>query len=229
MFFKSEEIDDMEIKCLIFDCDGLMFDTEHHVSIMWKRVSEKHGLELPENFFGMIFGSGPETLTKVKEEYPEHMALSPEISENILPFIRESIEKNGNINKKGLVELLQYLNEVKKYKVCIASSSPTDYLYWLVSTIGYDFDFDVILGGDKVKNRKPDPEIFLKAAEIVGVNPENCLVLEDSKNGHKAALAAGMHRMFIEDIVARDDEMKCYIEFQRDNLSEVIDFLKTLD
>ncbi|MBR5003840.1 MAG: HAD family phosphatase [Erysipelotrichaceae bacterium] len=217
----------MNIKCLIFDCDGLMFNTEYYSRQNWKNMGKKYNLTMDEKFFEQITGAGPTHFKKVMDERPDIQEHLTEIRANRNPTIAKAIEELGNINKKGLVELLRYLKESNQFKVCIASSSPCEYVKWLVSTIGYDYPFDVIIGGDMVKNAKPDPEIFLKAASLVNIEPENCLVLEDSKLGHVAAKNAQMHRMFIKDLVEPDDEFKTLIEHQRNDLAEVIDFLKT--
>lgn len=216
----------MKIECLIFDCDGLMFNTEYYSRQNWLRIGKKYGLVMDEELFEQITGAGPDHFQKVMDARPDLHEHLPEIRANRNPTIAHAIDELGSINKKGLVPLLKYLHESKKYRVCIASSSPKAYVEWLISTIGYDYPFDVIMGGDTVKKAKPDPEIFLKAAESAGVKPENTLVLEDSKLGHMAAKSAGMHRMFIKDLVEPDDVFKALIEFERNDLGEVIDFLK---
>ncbi len=184
---------------------------------------------MDEPLFEQITGAGPTHFQKVMDERPDIKAHLTEIRANRNPTIAKAIEKYGNVNKPGLIELLKYLNESGKYKVCIASSSPSDYVKWLIGTIGYDFQFDVILGGNLVKNAKPDPEIFLKAAELAGTKPEECLVLEDSKLGHMAAKNAQMHRLFIKDLIEPDEEFQSLIEFQKNSLDEVIDFLKEIE
>ncbi len=219
----------MKLTCLIFDCDGLMFNTEAYSRQNWLRVGKKYNLEMDESLFEQITGAGPTHFQKVMDARPDIKAHLPEIREGRNPTIAKAIEELGNVNKPGLVELLSFLKESGKYKVCIASSSPSDYVKWLVSTIGYDYPFDVIMGGNLVKNAKPDPEIFLKTAELANVKPEETLVLEDSKLGHVAAKNALMHRMFIKDLVEPDEEFKSLIEFERKDLKEVIDFLKEMD
>ncbi|MBQ4342821.1 MAG: HAD family phosphatase [Erysipelotrichaceae bacterium] len=219
----------MKLKCLIFDCDGLMFNTEYYSRQNWLRIGQKYNLFMDEPLFEQITGAGPTHFQKVMDARPDIKEHLSEIRANRNPTIARAIEELGNVNKPGLVELLKFLKQSGKYKVCIASSSPCEYVNWLVGTIGYDYPFDVILGGDLVKNAKPDPEIFLKAAEMTGTDPEHCLVLEDSKLGHVAAKNAGMHRMFIKDLVEPDEEFQSLIEFERKSLDEVIDFLIKMD
>lgn len=219
----------MKLKCLIFDCDGLMFNTEYYSRQNWLRIGQKYNLFMDEPLFEQITGAGPTHFQKVMDARPDIKEHLSEIRANRNPTIARAIEELGNVNKPGLVELLKFLKQSGKYKVCIASSSPSEYVKWLVGTIGYDYPFDVILGGDLVKNAKPNPEIFLKAAEMTGTDPEHCLVLEDSKLGHVAAKNAGMHRMFIKDLVEPDEEFQSLIEFERKSLDEVIDFLIKMD
>ena len=219
----------MKLKCLIFDCDGLMFNTEYYSRQNWLKVGKKYNLKMDEALFEQITGAGPTHFQKVMDERPDIHAHLAEIRAGRNPNIAKAIDELGNINKPGLVDLLTYLKESGKYKVCIASSSPKEYVEWLVSTIGYDYPFDVIMGGNLVKNAKPAPEIFLKTAEMAGVLPEETLVLEDSKLGHIAAKNANMHRMFIKDLVEPDEEFRQLIEYEKNDLSQVIDFLKEMD
>lgn len=219
----------MKLRCIIFDCDGLMFNTEYHAQNTWKKVLNQYQIELPEHFFDWITGAGRLQFQEVMNDYPQIYAHHEEIEQHRLPDLKAVIEQEGNVNQPGLVELLQYL-KTQDLKVCIASSSKTEYVRWMITTIGIDFDFDVILGGDQVKNGKPNPDIFLKAASLAGItDPAECLVLEDSKNGHIGAKAAGMHRLFIEDMIQPDKMMQEeLIEFQCDSLDQVIPLLENL-
>lgn len=216
----------MEIKCIIFDCDGLMFNTEYHSYCVWRSVMKKYGIVEPEGFLNSITGCGHHQFRQIMANYPEIDAIVPEIRASSRPSLIQYIKDHGNINKPGLTELLCWLKK-QNYKVCVASSSAIDYVEWMLSTIGIEFEFDAVVGGDQVKEAKPNPAVFLKAAELAKIDPESCLVLEDSKNGHLAAKAAGMHRCFIQDQVIPDDEMKNeLIEFECSNLQEVIELLE---
>lgn len=219
----------MKLRCIIFDCDGLMFNTEFHAQNTWKKVMNQHQVELPEHFFEWITGAGHLQFLEVMNAYPDIYAHYQEIEQHRLPDLKAVIEEFGNVNQPGLVQLLQYL-KTQEYKVCIASSSKTEYVRWIITTIGMNFDFDVIIGGDQVEKGKPNPDIFLKAASLAGIiDPSQCLVLEDSKNGHIAAKAAGMHRLFIQDMIQPDKMMKEeLIEFQCASLDKVIPLLEEL-
>ncbi len=216
----------MKIECLIFDCDGLMFNTEYLCRQTWLKVAEKYNLNIPDDFFRQTTGAGSSVFVRLEKEYPKLIQLLPEVKNNLKPCIEKAILTNGNINKQGLVELLSYLKNRKDIKTAVASSSNADHVCWLLSTIGIEFHFDAIVCGNMVTHSKPDPEIFLKAAELTNTPVQHCLVLEDSKNGHLAALRAGMHRVFIKDLIEPDQEFSQLIEFERHDLSEVIDLIK---
>ncbi len=210
----------MDIKCIIFDCDGTMFDTERIARTAWNKIFADHNITVADDFFDHITGGGKKELNRMLEANPKIEAVLPQISEYKHQILEDEL-KNGNINKKGLLELINYL-KTSNLKVCVASSSKIDYVQHLVNSLDTDFKFDFIIGGDQVKQAKPDPELFLRAAKQVQVLPEHCLVLEDSKNGIKAAIAAKMHHVFIKDLIEPDNEMKNMLEFTCDDLSNVI-------
>ena len=124
----------------------------------------------------------------------------------------------------------QYISRLveKGYKIAVCSSSALAYVKALIATCSTKLEYDVIICGDMVKHAKPDPEIFLRGAEELGVDPENCMVLEDSKQGILAARAAGMHRCFIPDTITPDEVMKEALEFETPSLFEVITLLESL-
>lgn len=215
----------MKIECVIFDCDGLMFDTETISTQCWRAVAQRHNIVLDDEFFYKIIGSGKKNFAEVMVDHQDLLPYMEEIRANRVSTIMEAAKKIGSINKKGLVELLDYL-DLNHYKKAVASSSHRSYVENLLSSIGRDTQFDGIVCGDEVVHGKPDPEIFLTAAKKAGIAPENCVVLEDSKFGILAAKAAGMHSVFIYDMVQPDTQMQNAIQSQGDSLLDVIEFLK---
>ena len=93
---------------------------------------------------------------------------------------------------------------------------------------GFSMDFDFILGGDMGIKSKPEPDIYLTIAKKLGVRPENCIVLEDSKTGLMAAKRANMLSVFIEDMVHYNSEIEEYMQYQCKSLNEVINILRSL-
>lgn len=214
----------MEMKALLFDCDGLMFDTEIVAQRIWQEVADANHYTLPDDFFVQITGSevkpslfqDPVVGTMFQQAHAKRYDLN----------FWKSIQKDC-LNKKGLLELFAYL-KTKSYKIAICSSSPKVYVEILLNSVSKPLQYDLLLGGNLVSKKKPDPEIFLKAAEILEVAPEACLVLEDSKNGIIAAQRAHMHHCFIADTISKDEELKQMIEFERQDLSEIIELLEEI-
>ena len=209
----------MKIEAVLFDCDGLMFDTEIVAQQIWRDEAYHYGITYPEDFFQQITGAGG-------RDNARYLA-SIEGMEDILPKIKEkrfdlefwrSINTDC-LNRKGLIEIFTYLED-NGYKIAICSSSSRAYVEALIGTCSKKLHYDAIVCGDMVRHAKPDPEIFLRGAEEVGVKPENCLVLEDSKQGILAAKRACMHSCFIPDTIVPDEELQC------DSLLDVIGLLE---
>lgn len=127
--------------------------------------------------------------------------------------------------KPGLHELLDFLR-ARKIKIAVATSSNRDTTLHLLTSAKVKDYFDAILCGDEIVKSKPDPEIFLKAAEKLQCLPSHCIVLEDSSNGVLAAHHAGMKVIMIPDLVEPTPETLCYVFKQMYTLSEVKNYLE---
>ncbi len=215
----------LDIKAVLFDCDGLMFETELISQQIWKDEAMKLGFTLPEDFFINITGSGGEALNRYLSSIPNGMHLFEVMKKKRFDISFWSSIQKDCLNKKGLITLFQWLKQ-NGYRIGICSSSYRTYVEALLSTVSTPLEYDAIVGGDMVTYAKPDPEIFLVGAKILSVQPSECLVLEDSKQGIIAARRAGMHSCFIEDTIQPDQSMKEMIEYQAENLEEVIQLLR---
>lgn len=215
----------MKIKCIIFDCDGLMFDTERLSIENWHKMSKKHNFAIPDGFFIKITGATREACAEIFTKINNLEDCIDDIRAQRMKDIEIATATIDNLNKKGLIELLTYLNS-QNYLVAIASSSEKNYVQSLVDHMSFKARIDYIVAGSMIENSKPAPDIFLNVATTLNLDPSECLVLEDSKNGLKAAYSALMPSIFIQDTVTPDEEMKQYIKYQLDDLSQVINFLK---
>ena len=126
--------------------------------------------------------------------------------------------------KPGVKELLTYLRE-KGYKIAMATASAREYSMDNLRLAGIDEFFDHVITGDMVKEAKPNPEIFLKAAEALGEKPENCLVLEDSLNGVEAGIKGGFVTVMVPDLTQPDEELRQRVDRVCGSLLEVRDWL----
>ena len=175
---------------VLFDWDGVVIDSSLLHEKSWEIVAEEYSFPLPEGHFKAGFGKRNETII------PHILKWSEEPDEiNEIAFAKESayrhlIKEQGIEALPGVRDFLNWLNS-ESVPCVIASSTPRDNLLAALPVLGLEGFFIGMISGDDVNNGKPDPEPFLKAADIVKTSPENCLVLEDSHSGVAAGLAAG--------------------------------------
>lgn len=215
----------MKFKAIIFDCDGTMFDTETLSMLSFTKIADKLNYTLPSGFFDNIMGTTSKHIANYINSLPELSNELPNIVKLWHDLIDEGCIKKDSLNKEGLINLLEYLFK-NNYKVAIASSSRIEHIQKLLNHMTKKYPFHAIISGNQVENSKPAPDIFLKASEMLNVNPSECLVLEDSKNGIKAAKNAGMSNILIKDVINFDEDDYIYVDNELNNLNEVINYLK---
>jgi haloacid dehalogenase superfamily, subfamily IA, variant 3 with third motif having DD or ED/haloacid dehalogenase superfamily, subfamily IA, variant 1 with third motif having Dx(3-4)D or Dx(3-4)E len=176
------------MKAVIFDMDGVIVDTEpiHKKQILAFITEEK--LNLSAEQYDSIIGTS--NFWSVIEE------LNPQID---IKVAMEKLNIWGDDHKVDYPSIFrqsipQFLKELRAagYKIAVASSSPRSAIEEVLTSCNiYDY-YDVIISGREVPNGKPAPDVFLKAAELLGVPASKCVVIEDSKNGVQAGVSAGM-------------------------------------
>jgi beta-phosphoglucomutase len=183
----------MKIKACIFDLDGVIVDTARYHFLAWKRLADDLGIHFTESdnerlkgvsrmaSLEIILEIGKMKIDDAKKEeyarlknqwYVDYIKrMSPE---EILPGVRE------------------FISELKHANISVALGSASKNTPLILERVNLKNMFDAVADGNNVTKAKPDPEVFLKAAEMLGVNPENCVVFEDAVAGVQAALNAGM-------------------------------------
>ncbi len=204
-------LDKNGIKAVLFDMDGLMFDTERLYMETWYPSAKKYGYDVNEEQLISLLGKTAELGREICEGYFGKDFPFYEIRKTRLALSDAVIREKGIKIKPGLLPLLDYLDR-QGIKKAVATSSEKVTADFYLKTAGLTDRFDAVVSGDDVKKSKPDPEIFLIAAKKVGVEPENCLVLEDSFSGIRAAHAGGMHPVMVPDILQPTDEIKTLCE-----------------
>ena len=192
---------------VIFDMDGVIFDSERLIADLWREVAEEKKMPDIDIAIQRSIGITNDATTQVfKELYGEDFPY--EEYKKIVSTRFHAKYDNGKLpTKPGIKELLIFLQE-NKIPTAVASSTRTAVVETEICDAGLLPYFDRIIGGDQVTNSKPNPEIFLKAADALNAKPEDCYIIEDSFNGIRAAHAAGMHPIMVPDLLDPDDEIK---------------------
>ncbi len=195
------------IKAVIFDMDGILIDTERISFNAFKEVLKGYNYEMSEEFYLTMIGRNVKSIKEVMlREYGDSFPFD-EIYEKKVKIAVETIDRDGVIIKPGVHELVDYLKD-NNYKIAVATSTRKERAHYLLEQIGIKHKVDYIICGDQVINSKPDPEIFLKAAKGLGIEPQNCMVIEDSDAGILAASRAGMKGINVPDMKKPDENMK---------------------
>ncbi len=192
---------------VIFDMDGTIFDTERLVLDCWERVGEKHGIPgIREVFMRCIGTNHARTQEIVYGHYGKDFPYEKFSGESSVLF-HEIADTEGIPVKPGAAELLKYLSE-NKVPLGLASSTRLAVVTQELQAAGlYDY-FQVVVGGDLLKNSKPAPDIYLMTCGRMGVVPENTYAIEDSYNGIRSAHSAGMRPIMVPDLLPATEEMR---------------------
>lgn len=211
---------------IIFDMDGLMFDTERVFIEAWDYAGEKIGIGKAGYMVYKTLGMNVVASYNVwKEEFGDSYN-QDELRKYTKEFLQNYYEENKVPVKKGLYNLLDFLKHIN-CKMAVASSSPRwEVEKHLKEANIYEY-FNGIVCGDMVQNSKPDPEIYLKACELLDVNPSECYALEDSKNGLLSAYRAGCKPIMVPDLWQPDDEILKVIVGKYNDLDEVKEAFET--
>jgi HAD superfamily hydrolase (TIGR01509 family) len=212
------------VKAVVFDMDGLLVDTETVVFEAMQVTAQNSGWELPFDVFKRMIGL-PHVLSD--QIVLEHFGPACEL-ETWRAGVRENfhrIAEAGVALKTGVIELLDAL-DARGLPRAVATSSNRESVQHSLGQHGLLTRFDAFVTRDEQVNHKPHPEPFLKAAEAMGVAPGDCLALEDSHNGVRAAAAAGMMTIMVPDMLDPTEEMRTLCVRIAQDLHEVRDLLE---
>jgi HAD superfamily hydrolase (TIGR01509 family) len=213
------------ISGVIFDMDGLMTDTERLYIDLWCRILREQGMEehreVVTRCIGMDHGKMRAYIAETLGADFDYLSVLGEVGRRSEQYCQE----NGIPVKPGLYELLDYL-DANRIPYAVATSSRGQGARSKLERIGVLSRLRGLVTGDMVEKGKPDPEIFVRAAQALKLPPKNCLVLEDSPHGILAAYKAGCLPMMIPDLWQPDEDIKALLYAQGNSLLDVIPVLK---
>ena len=210
----------MSIKGAVFDMDGLMFDTENLTYKLQRDILAEAGLEFSLDDYKKTIGKRLADLPVLFYDlFGESYDFDRFRLECRNAYIKYT-EEYGIPVKDGLFELLDKLKE-KDIKIALATSTTRRSAERTLKIAGVFDYFDELVCAEDVKNGKPDPEPFLKAAEKLSLEPSECMALEDSVNGIKSAYLAGMKTVMVPDLIEPDDEIKAMCDLVLGSLNEL--------
>ncbi|MCK5152845.1 MAG: HAD family phosphatase [Spirochaetales bacterium] len=179
-------------KCIIFDMDGVLIDSEPLHFDFESRLFKSLGITVSREQHETFVGTTSKTMwTIIKQTNNLPFTVSELILKGQSEFLVYLENKNSLEPILGITELLNKLKN-DGYILALASSSPHRLINYILSNCNLEKFFKVRVSGDDVNYGKPNPEIFLNTSELTGVKPNDCLVIEDSANGVRAAVKAGM-------------------------------------
>ena len=206
---------------VIFDMDGTLLDTQRVYLAGWEYAGLNQGIKGLGDHVACVCGMNIMGWTRyLNEKFP---TLD---TDRFNKEMRQYVAEHQVVRfKKGAEELLKYLKN-RNVKIGLASGSSRESVDHHLNEIDAFKYLDVTLSSQEVKNGKPAPDIFLEAAKRMGVEPKDCFVFEDSENGVKAAVAAGMRCIGVPDIAQFKDEIKKSLFAELKSLDEAMEIFE---
>ncbi len=210
---------------VIFDMDGVMIDSERQSTLGWKLAARDNNIDMPEWLIDSFKGRPAEYSKLLFDDYFKGKADYWQLRQQRIEHVHEIRQREGIPVKKGLFELLNYLRN-KNIPCAVATSTQKESAEKTLHKIGAWDYLKAVVYGDEVEKGKPEPDIFCHAAKQIGVEPENCIVIEDSITGIMAGHAAGMYVVHVPDTIIIDDDTRKLTNVICDDLEKVIDVIE---
>lgn len=212
------------IDAIIFDMDGVLFDSESITRKMWKQAAQEYSVSDIETAVSDCTGrSIPDTCAYLVKKYGRSFP-AMEFRKRCSELFHAYVDKNGLPLMYYAREILDYLKQ-HGYRLALASSTRKSVVEKELADAGLRGYFETVTCGDMVTHSKPDPEIYMEACRSLGVDPLKCLAIEDSPNGILSAYGAGLKPVMIPDQIQPDDEIKARLFILCSNLKELEKYL----
>jgi HAD superfamily hydrolase (TIGR01509 family) len=214
----------VQIKALIFDMDGLLVDTEPLAYQAMDAFLAKHDVERRQDIHDQMLGRRlPEAIAIVKDGYGLPHPLDDLIADYSL--MRRDV-LIGNVKPMpGAIEAVRF-GHAAGLRIGLASSGLRDQVTLSLNEAGMRGLFEIEVTGDDVTRGKPAPDLFLRAAEGLGIEPANCVVFEDAPAGVAAAVNAGMRAVAVPNLHSREMDFPVKPDAVLDTLHDAIPWLQ---
>ncbi|MBR4993574.1 MAG: HAD family phosphatase [Lachnospiraceae bacterium] len=215
-----------DYKAVVFDMDGVIFDSERAIMGCWIELADKYRLKDIEKAFLSCTGTTASRTREIMlETYGDDFPYDEYAKESSRMF-HERYDNGKLPIKSGVFEILEFLKNSGK-KIALASSTRRESVINELRDAGLIDYFDEIVTGDMVSNSKPAPDIFLKAVETLGIEAEDAYAIEDSYNGIKSAFRGNLRPIMVPDLLSPNDEMTQMSEIILPSLNDVITYLNS--
>ncbi|MDR1793966.1 MAG: HAD family phosphatase [Erysipelotrichaceae bacterium] len=219
----------MKISAVIFDLDGVVLDSESLPYASWSWLEEKYGIRFDYRKIYTVFGGGGKKRKNTWDSILSAYFDDPKEAEAASLWRRQELDRRiaekGIPIKDGFWDLWDYLKKIQMPNI-LATSSPVFRIEREFALCKDKNPFTLMITGDDIVNYKPHPEIFLKAAAKLKVPIEECLILEDSHNGIRAAVASGGIPVMVVDSLPPTKTITKHVYRVVYNLRDIIDLLK---
>lgn len=193
----------MQFKAIIFDLDGVICHTDEYHYLAWKAVADQLGIPFDRTINNRLRGvSRMESLDIILEKYSGTLS---EVEKEELATQKNELYKQylSRMSTADLsAEVKETLDALRAKGLLLAIGSSSKNTAFILHQIGLEGYFDAVSDGNNIKRSKPDPEVFLKAAEFVNTEPKDCLVIEDAVSGAQAGHRGGMKVAAVGDASA---------------------------
>ena len=212
------------MKAVVFDMDGVLFDTESVCMKAWDYAGEVMGVGKAGYMVLKTLGMNADKAVEIiRTEFGAGFdaVKFKQIGKN---YSYDYFNTYGVPEKPGLYEILDKKKN-KGYKIALASSTSSQSVHHHLKEKDIEKYFDAVICGDMVEKSKPEPDIYLKACAQLNENPDNCIAIEDSKNGILSAHRAGLQVIMVPDLWQGEAETDSFLLAKCKSLIEIMSIL----
>ena len=214
-------------KAFIFDLDGVIVDTAKYHFLAWKKIATELGIEFTEEHNELLKGVSRVRSLDIILELGNREASQEDknkwLTQKNNDYLSQLVDMDSSEILPGVIEVLKYLKENNQ---SIALGSASKNARPILEKTGLLSYFDAVVDGNDVTNAKPDPEVFLMAAKLLNIEPENSIVFEDSVAGVQAANIAKMTSIGIGEATTLNEAKYIFKDFTEIETSFITSLIK---